>query len=319
MQNRLRVRAPDGSSAAARSSVASAARHLRGRGGGISVLDQESILELQRLAGNAAVAKSLIGSKRNGRTVMGVDAIKVDQKPSAPPDGLKSIRAKKKGAGLLGYTIRSIADWAPLLKPEAPTQEGKGWTTKARPINHVPEPEFEEYWPTTGKHKIADHTFIDVNGDWEKKLKGGEDEHVSDSTHAWQISWKKAAEIINGLSKKPGAAQPTQEDATKDLWNRYRNALPSEDMRPKGDQPTESAQREIFSPDHGTLFRWLFETTVVRDTRGYHEPKTKPEGVGDDTVSTIVPGDSKLPGPLSPELIKEVRVKWKPGKDIIGS
>ena len=318
MQNRLRVRAHGGSPAGARPTRAEAPRHLRGGRRGVAALDTESILELQRLAGNAAVAKSLVGSKRDGRIVMGVDTIKIEQHPSPPEKGLKTIRDLKDGAGILGYTVRSIADWAPTLRPESPARDEKGWTTRARPINFVPEPEFKEWWPTEGLHKIAERTYIDVEGDWEKKLKGGEDEHVSDATHAWEISWKKAAELINALSKKPGPPQPTAEAATKELWNRYRNALP-EDMRPQGDQPTDAAQRAIFSPDHGTLFRWLFETTVVRDTRGYHEPKTKPQGVGKDTVSTIEPAKSQLPGPLSPALIKEVRVKWKPGKDIIGS
>jgi hypothetical protein len=295
------------------------AGHLRGGRRGVEALDREAIVELQRLAGNAAVAQRMIGQRRDGRVIMGVDRIKVDANPSAPPDGLAGIRKLKRGAGILGYTVRSIAEWAPILRVEAPTQDAEGWTAKARPINYVPEPEFTEYWPTQGRQKLAERTYLDIAPEWETKLHGGEDEHVSDSTHAWEISWKKAAEIINALSKEPGPTQPTGDAAVKDVWDRYRRALPADDMRPAGKMPTDQAQKDIFSTDRGTLFRWLFETTVVRDTRGYHEPKTKPTGVGDDTVSTLDDGTSKLPGPASADLISEVRAKWKPGKDIIGS
>jgi hypothetical protein len=178
---------------------------------------------------------------------------------------------------------------------------------------------FEEYWPTQGRHEIAERTHIQVDPDWETKLHQGEDEHVSDSTLAWELSWKKVAAIINELAKKPGPPQATSEAATKDLWNRYKRALPEEDLKPEGEQPTEDAQRKVLSPDRGTLFRWLFETTVVRDTRGYHEPKTTPVGVGEETVNKLEPGNSQLPGPLSEKLIPEVREKYKPGKNIQGS
>ncbi len=320
MQNRLRGRAPDGSMGAPSATRTMPARHARGGRRGLSAFDNESILELQRLAGNAAVAKSLIGSKRDGRVVMGVDAIKLQEKPSPPAGGLKAIRDLKKGAGILGYTIRSIDDWPPILKPESPVQNDKGWTTKARAVSRVPEPEFKEYWPTQGRHAIAKNTFIDIDPDWERKLHVGEDEHVSDTTLAWEVTWKAVAGIINALAKEPGRPQPTAEAATKDLFDRYRRALPEPDLKPEGEQPDEDAQRKVLSPDDGTLFWWMFQTTVVRDTRNYHEPKTAPSEVGGNiTVSHLENGDSKIPGPKSDELLKEVRKKFTKGAKIKGT
>jgi hypothetical protein len=277
------------------------------------------MLELQRLAGNAAVAKSLIGTKRNGRVVAGVDTIKVKNVPSPPPEGLSSIRALKNGQAIMGYTIREISDNPPILRPEAPTQSEAGWSAKARPVSYFAEPKFEEYWPTKGRHKVAEYNFLDVDDKWEKKLHEGEDEHVRDATLAWALTWKAVADIINRLAKTPGPPQATPDAATKDLFFRYRKALPEPDLRPEGAQPDEDAQRKILGVDDGTLFWWMFQTTVVRDTRNYHLPKTDHKFEGKATISHLEDGGSQIPGPKSPELLAEVRKKFKPGKIIQGT
>lgn len=320
MQGRMRVRAPDGALVGAIPDRRPGPRHPRGGRRHVSAFDQESILELQRLAGNAAVAKQLVGSKRNGRIVMGVDTIKLNQHASAAPGGLADIRKLKKGAGILGYTVRSIADWAPILRPEAPSKDAGGWTTKARSINFVPEPEFEEYWPTKGRHEIAERNYLDIDKDWEDKIHEGEDQHVADASYAWKQTWKKVADAINGLAKKAGPPHGTEDAAIKDLWRRYRAALPDDsDLIPKGDVPTESAQRALLSPDHKSMFRWMFETTYVRDTRGYHNPAIVPSHVsGDAAVSHIEKGPSEIPGPTTPELSEQLRKKFV-GEDIKGT
>jgi len=316
VQDQVRVRAKGGSSNAARLPRSASRRHGHGRRRYLGTWDNESILELQRLAGNAAVAKSLVGSRRNGRVVAGVDMIKVKEAPSAPPDGLKSIRALKKGAGIMGYTVREISDNPPILKPESPTKSGEGWTTRARPVNYFGEPKFDEYWPTKGRHKIADSNYLDIDDRWEKKLHVGEDEHVSDSTLAWEQTWKLVAGIINKLAEEPGPPQASEDAARKNLFDRYRKALPEPDLNPEGDQPDEDAQRKVLAPDNGTLFWWMFQTTVVRDTRDYHKPGTDATFEGNDTIAHLADGGSQIPGPKSPELLKEVRKKFKPGEKI---
>ena len=68
----------------------------------------------------------------------------------------------------------------------------------------------------------------------------------------------------------------------------------------------------------GTFFAWLWEVTIVRDTRNYHEPRTKPaDAAGRDTISVVVAGDSRIPGPTSEELLAELRPKYTNGRYII--
>ncbi len=314
----MRVRATDGSPAHARLARSATPRHIRG-GRLARSWDQESILELQRLAGNAAVARSLIGQQRNGRVVAGVDTIKLREKPSPPPGGMKSFRDLANGRAIMGYTIREISDNPPILKPESPSQTGEGWTVKARPVNYFGEPKFEEYWPTTGRHKLAEFNYMDIDDKWEKKLHQGEDEHVSDTTLAWELTWKLVADTINRLAKAPGPPQPTADEARRNLFERYRRALREPDLRPEGAEPDENAQRKVLAVEDGTLFWWLFQTTVVRDTRSYHLPKTDHKFEDKDTISHLEDGGSQIPGPKSPELLKEVRKKFRPGEIIKGT
>jgi hypothetical protein len=280
--------------------------------------DQEAVLELQRLAGNHAVVAALARARSGGR-VAALDAIKLDQRPSAPEDGLDQIRKRAGGRGVMGYTIRAIEDSPPLLRPEAPVKEAGGWTVRPRSVSYLPEPMLEEYWPTKGRHKIGDGSFLDVDDEWERKLRVGEDEHVADATLAWQLTWQTVARAINDLAKKPGPPAATPEGASRALWDRYRKALPV-DLRPEGDAPSETAQRDVLAVRGGTFFAWLWETTIVRDTRGYHEPRTKPvPEVRDVAVNQLVDATSKIPGPTSKELIEELRPKYTRGRRITGS
>jgi hypothetical protein len=76
----------------------------------------------------------------------------------------------------------------------------------------------------------------------------------------------------------------------------------------------------VLAVEPGTFFAWMWETTVVRDTRGNHEPKTQPKKVGGrDVVNEIVVGGSQIPGKSSPDLLAELRAKYTPGRAIIGS
>jgi hypothetical protein len=250
---------------------------------------------------------------------MAGDRIQLDLKPAAPADGLRSIRARKGGAGILGLTLRGIEDAPPLFRPEPPVKGEAGWTARPRPIGSVPEPILEEYWPTKGRHKIAGHTFVDIDDEWAGRLKAGEDEHSSDARLAWELTWKKTADTINRIAKQPGPPASTPEAATKGLWKRYVAALPS-DLRPEGDSPSDEAQRAVLAVRAGTFFAWLWEATIVRDTRNYHEPRTKPaDAAGRDTISVVVAGDSRIPGPTSEELLADLRPKYTKGRKIIGS
>ena len=166
--SRLRARTLSGPE---RAPATAGGRHSRrryhGQRGGPSA-EQESILELQRLAGSCSqCCRPGLASVRSV-----ADGGRLH--PARPQAGRAggwppSIRACKGGAGILGLTLRGIERRA------AAVQAGAAWS-RARPGGPLtapdrlgPEPILEEYWPTKGRHKIADHTFVDIDDEWEER------------------------------------------------------------------------------------------------------------------------------------------------------
>jgi len=265
-----------------------------------------SVLDLQRLAGNRAVAAEL-GSMREGRRVVAVGHA-VNVVPSAPPKGLQEIRATKGGRGILGNTVTSIEPSPPLLRPEPPTKTAEGWTSRARRAR-VPELDFEVLYPTAGRHELAPHNFLDVTEHWSEQIHEGEKEHVEDGLLAWQSTWKLIGKVIEALAKESGPAQPSSEAATLDLWRRFVSKLPS-DLRPEGDAPTEESQTAKWGMDEKTLFRTLLGATTRRDTRSWHAPSVDIDHIeGKDEYKTLSKGNSRIREVTPEDLLSEVRAK----------
>ena len=264
-----------------------------------------SLLELQRLAGNQAVATE-IGAWRNGRVVVGVSNVDLKAHPSPAPNGVREIRESRGGGGLLGRTVASIDPTPPLLRAEAPVKVDKGWTAQARP-SRTPEPYLEEWWPTAGRHEMYPHVYLDVSQEWEDRLKAGEDEHVSDHTLGWQVTWGKVSQTIADLAAAPGPVQPTEEDAHKDLWKRFGAALPA-DLRPNGDGPSDDAQVAKWGFEPSTsLFRRLFMGTKARDQRGWHTTTSELDHKDGNDEIRHVAGNTQIGTVSSEDLIGELR------------
>jgi hypothetical protein len=266
-----------------------------------------SLLDLQRLAGNRAVAAE-IGSWRNGRVVIGVSNVDLKAHPSQPPNGVREIRESRGGGGLLGRTVASIDPAPPLLRADAPTKVDKGWTCQAVPAR-APEPYLEEWWPTAGLHEMYPHVYLDVSKEWEDRLKAGEDEHVSDHTLGWQVTWGTVSQTIADLAAAPGPVQPTEEAARTDLWKRFGAALPA-DLRPKGNAPSDDAQTAQWGFESSTsLFRRLFMGTKARDQRGWHTTTSELDRQeGNDEIRHVA-GDTQIGTVSSEDLIGELRGK----------
>ncbi len=264
-----------------------------------------SLLDLQHLAGNRAVAAE-IGSWRNGRVVFGSSQVVLKTHPSDPPDGVRQIRESRGGGGLLGRTVASVDASPPLLRAEQPVQTDKGWTTRAVPAR-APEPYLEQWWPTAGRHEMFPHIYLDVTQEWQARVKAGEDEHVSDHTLGWQVTWGMIAETISALAHAPGAAFPTEEAARQDLWKRFCAALPA-DLRPRGDEISDEAQAAQWGFDpKTTVFRRLFGATKARDERGWHTTSSELDHkVGDDEFRQIG-GQTRIGEVSSEDLIGEIR------------
>lgn len=291
-----------------RAEAASVATGLAGdirRGGADVGTEARSILDLQRRAGNRAVA-SQVGAWRDGRVVIGT-AETVVAHPSGPPDGVRQIRESRGGGGLLGRTVASIDPSPPLLRAEAPTKTAAGWTARAAPVR-VPEPYVEEYWPTAGRHEMFPHVHLEVSRDWADQLHAGEDEHVSDHMAAWRATWGVVGDAINDLAKTPGAPQPSQDAARHDLWKRFCHALPP-DLRPKASEPDDAAQTAVWGYDPATtLFRRLFEATRLRDQRGWHTTGSELDHLeGRDEVRTVSAMTSQFGAVSTADLLAEVR------------
>jgi hypothetical protein len=271
-----------------------------------------SLLDLQRLAGNRAVAAE-IGSWRNGRVVLGVSNVHLKAHPSAPPDGVRQIRESRNGGGLLGRTVASIDPSPPLLRAETPVKVDHGWTCQAIPAR-APEPYLEVYWPTAGRHEMYPHVYLDVSKEWEDRLKAGEDEHVSDHTLGWEVTWGTVSETIANLAQAPGPVQATEDAARKDLWRRFSGALPA-DLRPNGAEPTDDAQTTQwgFEPST-TLFQRLFGATKARDHRGWHTTSSELDHqTGQDEFRHVV-GTTRIGEVSSEDLIGEIRGKAAKGR-----
>lgn len=278
------------------------------RGSGSTVLHPlaSSLLELQHLAGNRAVAAE-IGSWRNGRVVIGASNVDIKTHPSGPPEGVRKI-AESRGAsgGLLGRTVSSIDPSPPLLRAEAPVKVDHGWTCQPKPTR-APEPYLESWWPTAGRHEEHPHVYLDISSEWEGRVKAGEEEHISDHTLAWQVTWAKVSETIGDLAKAPGPVQPTEDAARQDLWKRFAAALPA-DMRPEGAEPTDEAQNAAWGFDESTsLFKRLFAATAARDHRGWHTTTSELDHMSGKDEIRIVGGQTRVGEVSSEDLIAEKR------------
>jgi hypothetical protein len=151
--------------------------------------EQDSVLELQRLAGNAAVSNALAGG-RSAEGVTSIDRIELLREAVNPENGIQSIRERTANKSTIALTKRTIVDEPPIMRPEPATKGPAGYTTRTQKIGAIPEPKIEEWWPKQGRYKTAEDTYLDVSHDWEKKLEKGEDEHRDDATLAWELTWR---------------------------------------------------------------------------------------------------------------------------------
>lgn len=285
--------------------------------------EQESILELQRLAGNAAVTRALADGRAAG-LVTTVDSMDLTREGMPPDKGVEQIREKTANKLTLALTQRGIGPYPPIMRPLAPEQVKDGYVARTQKVGSIPEPQVKEYWPKEGRHKLPGNSYLDVDPGWEEKLRDGEDEHGRDAKVAWELTWKLVQDTINRFADKAGPPAATPEAATKALWRRYVNALPKE-LQPAGEMPTEARQREVLDVKPGTFFAWMWEATVARDQRMNHStkavpamsPKNPPKGAVVSTIDRLP--DFKVPGKTSEDFIAELRAKWEPGKIIIGS
>lgn len=297
-------------------------RRHRPRGRGLTA-EQESILELQSLAGNAAVARALADGMGSGR-ITTVDTIELTREGMPPENGVLQIREKTSNKLTLALTQRGIRDEPPIMRVRQPEKVAGGYVARTHKVGSIEEPIVHEWWPKQGRHKLSEGNYLDVDPDWEDKLAEGEDEHGRDAKLAWELTWKTVQDTINAFADGAGPPEATPDAATKALWRRYVKALPKE-LQPVGDMPNDAKQRDVLAVRPGTFFAWMWEITVARDGRMYHETKTvparNPKRAPKGAVVSEIKGypQFQVPGPRSADFLDEIRAKWAPGKIIQGS
>src|SRR5687767_1030400 len=127
------MRRPIGSIRESRQGVAASARfdrtrHLdrldaperrhRPHGRGLSP-EQESLLELQSLAGNAAVTRALTDGRASGR-VTTVDTMDLVREGMSPEKGVEQIREKTTNKMTIALTQRGIGPYPPIMRAQSP-------------------------------------------------------------------------------------------------------------------------------------------------------------------------------------------------------
>jgi len=290
--------------------------------------DQEAVLDLQGLAGNAAVTDAL-RSGRSGNLVTSIDRVEIGRDAMAPAKGVEDIRKKTSNKNTLALTQRAIEDSPPMFEAETPTKGKDGFTAKARSVGSIPEPQLHEYWPKPGLHQLPGGGLLDITEKWSSDLEKGEDQHRDDAMLAWKQTWKVVQAKINAQAQKEGPPEPTAEAATRALWKRYVTSFEDEFLRPKGSMPTIEAQRAVLAVKPGTYFAHCWETTFVRDSRLYHHTQTgaapqeggHPAPKGADVSGVAAGSKFQVEGPSSEAFLDELRLKWaaEPGRTITDS
>ena len=245
--------------------------------------------DLQARAGNAATAAAL-------------SHIRTD-KPQAPADGVQAIVDATKKPSQRGLTRSSFdANRMPLFKVQRPAQEGSAFATKAV-VPRLPDPDHEVWWPAEGKHLLGPHgkgrRWLQVSGDWSKKLKEGEDRHVEDMDLAYEMTWGRVRDVLADMAaqdKPYTGASP--EAALQSAWNDFKKRLPA-GFRPEGDTPTKEAQEKVWGPDDpkSAFSRMWRESARARDDSGEHTPSEEMlREQGNDLINELKDGNSKIPG-----------------------
>jgi hypothetical protein len=254
--------------------------------------------DLQATAGNAATAAAL-GSIRT-------------DKPQSPAGGVQAIVDATKKPNQRGLTRSSFdANRMPLFKVQRPAQEGGAFTTKAV-VPRLPDPDHEVWWPAEGRHLLGPYgkgkRWLQVTGDWSKKLKEGEDRHVEDMDLAYQMTWGRVRDVLAEMAaqEKPYTGA-TSEAALQAAWKDFKRRLPP-GFRPEGDTPTKEAQEAVWGPDDpkSVFSRMWRESARARDDSGEHTPSEEMLlEKGNDLINELKDGNSKTPGRDSKTVMTE--------------
>jgi hypothetical protein len=242
--------------------------------------------DVQALAGNRAMAH-IAGFAR------------VDHQ-TQPPTGIKDIQDAAKSPGNRGYTQSRYNANPPVFRPGKNDSVGDTWEVRPAPVR-LPELDFDVWWPAAGRHKLGDlgkgTWYLDVTQEWSDKLKKGEEEHVTDTQKAYDMTWGRVAGIVNAMAAATSGSKGSTVDAAQQAaWKAFVAKLPK-GFQPTGDSYSTEAQEAIWGADDPkTIFRKLMnETKAVRDGKLWHVPEESQKAtVGDDRIDELSAGNSHI-------------------------
>ncbi len=261
------------------------------------------------LGARIALAADLQGTAGNAATGQLLGLARTDQR-KRPPDGAREIMEAGSG-GQRGLTRTSYVANPPIFRVARVEQTGGSWSTRPNTVR-LPSLDHEVFYPAPGRHRLralgeSASQYLDVTDEWSGRLLQGEEEHVGDIDRAWQMTWGRVAEVINGMAAGEPMTGPTQDAARTAAWHEFRCRLPAP-LWPAGDTPTTEAQEAQWGAENdGTIFRKLMrESRRARDFSNWHTPdQTLKQMEGEDRIDEMAVGRSNIGGVGSEQLIGE--------------
>lgn len=252
---------------------------------------QARVLELQRLAGNRAVATVLAATRPASAGVVeaaatspglrvpflpiplpiDVEALGVAlgaaRSSAAPaPGGAKRIRdARGGGSRAAGYTSLPVPT-PPELALGEPQRAGEGWVAPVRPTRSVPDVPVSLY-PGPGVHDLGpgprgQQRHLHVTDEMSDLVRRGEEEHLLDLEWARHLSYDRAAAAINAAAEAPPPPAPSPAEARSRALERVRAGLP---------RALQWAPREDAGLRWRRAYSRLAHVTIERDQNHWHD------------------------------------------------
>jgi hypothetical protein len=285
----------------------------------------DAALALQRTAGNRAVsarvaAVTAMPAARSanvsaGRRVVSTHFASFTTR--AAPTGVADIRSETKDFSF-ARTQTLLEEEPPLFRISGTDAVAGGFIAKVRPERTRP-PDHRVDVPGEGMHDLgpygkAGRRLVSVDHTWAGKFRVGEQEHVDDTTLAWEATWKVVVDAINAVAKDPGKPAKTADEATKGAWARVAALLPAW-LRPR--DATEGAQRAVWTATKGAktnVRRMISASGRYRDDQGWHTPAKVARDAASktDLVEDLQDGGSKIDQVKAREVIDLAIKELKP-------
>ncbi|MGH3767657.1 MAG: hypothetical protein ACRDS0_10225 [Pseudonocardiaceae bacterium] len=222
------------------------------------------VLQLQRLAGNRAVAQ-LVGSRLSPGRPLAAGVQRQASQPSAGAPACREVHPIPPPTALPGFGNWADPSWirmepapgglAAIRATDGPGSETLGYTSWPHPEPYMPQLNFVPYqlpngswtarleftpasrlqldatFPGPGVHRVDSGTVAEhyvISPQVSDLIRRGEAEHVDDHSYAHLLVSQRISQILYQLTSAPKPQAATSEAALECTWRWFRSALPPE-------------------------------------------------------------------------------------------